>query len=475
MRMIKNISKPIVLAALAFNISACSDFLDLENANSLDVGTTVRDLPSLTNASNGVYSGFQSAGYYNRTFILLPDLMTDNAFVSRQNVGFYTNYDALEVNNQDGYANGAWASMYSLIANANLAIASGERLTLNPLQQNTANQIIGEMYAARALAHFDLVRFFAKPYNATADASHFGVPIITAPQTEIISPSRATVQQVYAQIIRDFEKSLQLMAPNGEKYRKNGRFTPDAAKALLAKVYLYMGNWAEAERYATEVISGGTYSLIPNNQYQNSWRFDFSTESIFEIENTNVDKAGVNGIGMMYEQGQYGDILTTADLYNTYALTDVRRTLIQVGRRGIDNPAYIVHKYPKGLSTQDDNIKVIRLAEVYLIRAEARAEQGKNDLAQDDLFEVMKRADPTALKVLLTGPELVDRILLERRKELAFEGNRLFDLTRKKKDVNLIRATSSTIIPYNDNRLILPIPIAEINANPNIAQNPGYL
>ncbi len=462
------------LLAMVLLGTSCSDsFLELKNPQSLPLRGTIKDLATLTTASEGVYAQFKGTGYYNRTFILLPDLLGDNVFISRSNTGKYLDHDIFAVTNDNGYVLGAWAAMYRVIVNANLAISEGEALALS---DNAVKQVIGELYAARALAYFDLVRLFAQPYNFTTDASHMGVPIVTAPNFEIVSPPRSTVKQVYDQIISDLQKALSLLSTP----QKPAHFTPTAANALLAKVYLYAGDWPNAEKYATDAIAG-PYSLLTNAAYVASWNTKFSVESLFEIANLATDNAGVNSIGYLYMQTGYGEALATADLYNTYTATDKRRDLIKVGIRKVtfENPAYFVEKYPKGAGTNDDNIKVLRLSDVFLIRAEARAELGKTDagkvtLAQQDLNTIVQRADPDAADVTLTGDALVERILLERRKELAFEGNRFFDLTRRKKDVNHIRSQEATVYTYPNEKFVMPIPVAETNANGNLIPNPGW-
>lgn len=462
---------------LTLTMGACSkSFIDYTNPQTLPLDGTIKDLKSLTNAANGVYNNFQNVDYYNRTFTLSPELISDNVFVSRRNSNRYLNHDNFSIGNGDGYVLGAWSAMYDVVVNANLAIAHGEAVNFIPGEEQGARQVIGEMYAARALALFDLVRFFAQPYNFTADASHAGVPVITEPKNEIIAPPRETVKVVYDQIVSDLQKSLTLMTA----VKKDGRFTVIAAKALLAKVYLYMEKWAEAEQLATEVIDNTTFKLLTNAQYVASWSAKFSGESLFEVANLSTDNSGSDGIGYFYEPGGYGDALATQDLYDTYTSTDVRRELIQAGTRtNAENPAYLVRKYPRGVSTRDDNIKVLRLSEVFLIRAEARAEQGKTNTAknagaQADLNTIIQRADPTADPVTLTGDDLVNRIILERRKELAFEGNRLFDINRKKMDLVLIQSDQTRTFTYPNNRFIMPIPFSEVNTNPNIEQNPAW-
>lgn len=455
---------------------ACSDsFLDLENPQGLDLRRTIVDVPSLQAAANGVYDKFQSIHYYNRSFLIYPEVIGDNMFVSRRNSGRYINYDFFRLNPDDGSATDTWYQMWRLINNANLAITRGEALDVTGAQENEVNEIIGEMYAARALCYFDMLRLFAQPYNFTADASHLGVPLITEPQLELIKPSRNTAGEVYEQVVNDFTKALTLLSAN----RKPGRFTIPAVHALLAKVYLYMEDWENAEHHATEVIEG-SYSLLATDAYLQSWAERHSVESLFEIINSAIDRPSTDGIGYFFEPAGYGDGLATKDLYDTYAATDIRKGLIEQGARpGGESPAYIVRKYPLGAVTMDDNIKVIRLSEVYLIRAEARAElaltNGSYTLgAQADLTTIVQRADPSAAAITQSGPALIDRILLERRKELAFEGNRLFDMNRKKRGILHIQSGRSEMLTYPNDGFILPISRTELQANPNMEQNPGY-
>ena len=473
MKNLKLIVSSFGIASL-LSLSACSvSFLDEANPQAVAFDQ-IKDLNSLTTASVGVYSKFTESNYYGRTFTLTPDIMGDNAFISIKNGGRYINQDRFSITNGDGYVTGAWSLMYQVIANANLALSAGHNLQFATQdEQVQANQILGELYACRALAYFDLLRFFAQPYNFTEDASHDGVPLITESQSSIISPPRASVAEVYAQIVNDLKQAEQLMRPA----KKNGFFTQVAAQALLSKVYLYMEDWENAEIYASKVINDGPYTLVSNVDYVASWAEDFNIESIFEVVFLSTDNLASNGLGYLYHQGAYGEVIATKDLYDTYTSSDVRRELITEGSRlDGEQDAHFIWKYPRGASSYDDNIKVLRLAEIYLIRAEARAEAATPDFAGacDDLNEIVLRADPTATPVNLTGQDLVDRIILERRKELAFEGNRLFDINRKKMDLTHIQSMETREFTYPNNRFIMPIPYSERNANDNISQNPGW-
>lgn len=466
----------LIAAGAALLLSGCGkSFLELKNPQAIDFDH-ISDLESLTTASTGVYSLFKQADYYNRTFLVVPELMTDNCFISIRNSGRYLNEDRFTVTNGDSYITGAWQLMNQAIANANLALAASRSISFSAGEQQQANQIIGELYACRALAFFDMIRFYAQPYHFTADASHPGIPVYTEPANEILYPARETVEKSYQQIISDLKQAESLLGSG----KKDGHFTLVAAWALLAKVYLYQEDWVNAETYATKVIDDNTYSLLQNQNYVAGWAAKFTAESILEIGNTPTSNSGSDGIGYVTEQRGYGDLLATKDLYDTYSATDVRRSLILPGARtGGEPQAYFIQKYPNGVGTKDDNPKVLRKAEVYLIRAEARAELALTDASRragalEDLNTIVKRADTQAADVDLSGQVLIDRILLERRKELAFEGNRLFDLNRKRKNVVNIQSDAQTTYTYPNNRFIMPIPYDEMNANPNMVQNPGW-
>jgi hypothetical protein len=466
----------IMLIAMLALVTSCKKGF-LEQTNPQTVGFEhVTDLKSLNAATIGVYSKFKQANYYNGAFTIIPELIGDNAFISIRNGGRYTNHDNFTVTNGDGYVTGAWGLMWEVIVNANQAIHRGSQIEFRGSDVATANQLLGELYSCRALAYFDLVRFFAQPYNFTPDAGHLGVPLVTDPPERIISPSRSSVAEVYDQIISDLQTAEGLLLPA----RKDGFFDLHAARALLAKVYLYKEDWQNAITYATKVIDESPYTLLTNANYVASWEQKFSSESLFEVANTPTSNSGVNSIGYLTEQGAYGELLATQDLYDTYSATDVRRQLIQPGSRpNGESNAYFIKKYPRGAATRDDNIKVLRLSEVYLIRAEAYAELSKlnpsyTTQAVEDLHTIMKRADPSAADIMITGQDLVDRVILERRKELAFEGNRLFDINRKKMDLIHIETDRTRVFTYPNNRFIMPIPYSERNANKNIEPNPGW-
>jgi starch-binding outer membrane protein, SusD/RagB family len=463
----------IALAACLLATQACKeDFLDVSPEQGLDLSNSVRDLKTLRSAVNGLYSNLQDNDLYGRSLLLVPDLMADNAFISRRNANRYLPQNEYRVIPTDAFNRNTWTDAYEVVANANGIIRNFPKATILESEKPEANHRLGEAYAMKALSYFALLRYYAQPYNFSAGAGHPGIAII-APEdnAKVVSPSRSTVGDGYNQIIRELETALPLLT-----LTESGRFTKEAAQALLAKVYLYMEKWADAEKMATAIIDGKKFKLLDTTNFVKSWEADFGTESILEIVNTDVDNAGFDAVSYFFAQGGYGDGLATDDLYNAYSPTDVRRQLIQKGTRASgENPAYIVKKYPSQSSASGDNIRLFRLSDIYLIRAEARAEQGNAATALEDLNRVAQRVD-SRLKPYtgLSGADLIDAILKERRKELAFEGERLYDLTRKKKSFTKIRTDAKETITYPSDKTIGPIPQAELDANKNMTQNKGY-
>lgn len=465
--------KHIVLSILvSIAVFSCSDnFLDINPEQNVPAESAVVDEKTLETALNGVYSELQSNNYYGRSFYVIPELMADNLFLSSRNTGRYLDFDNFVVSERDSYVEGLWIKLYSVLANASRVIEGGEQLESGSIEQQARfDQMVGEAYAIRALAHFDLVRMFAQPYNFTSDAGHIGVPIIAQVYNERISPPRDNVRTVYQQINSDLEQAISKMSLS----KQNGRFSVNAAHALAAKVALYQEDFNGAISHSSEVINSGVFSLIANSNYLDLWGTDFNSEMIFEVINTISDNPGTNGLGHFFDVTGYADALVTFDLLGYYDANDVRLSaIIQGAKPGAESDANFVGKFPLGTS-HDDNIRVLRLAEQYLIRAEAYAKTDKDDLAQVDLYNVISRANTGANAITETGQELIDLILLERRKELAFEGERLFDLNRNKRDVNMVQGDKNTWISYPSEKFILPIPLSELNANPNMEQNPGY-
>ncbi|MBL7813804.1 MAG: RagB/SusD family nutrient uptake outer membrane protein [Saprospiraceae bacterium] len=481
-----------LILVLLLNIglfTACNDrFLDIKPKENVSIADAIVSVPTMRTALMGTYSLMQHSDYYGRTLVVLPDLMSDNMYQSVVAGSRYNNYDRYSMTEADVDATNTWAQIYRVIINANAIIERGADLQtgFSTDEAIEIKQLRGEAHAIRALAYFDLCKLFAKTYTATTEGTQWGVPIVLSypkNKTDISYPARNTVKEVYDQIIRDAQFALDLMPPSGTVI--NGTFTARLNRwgvyALLSRVYLYKGDWGNAEKAATQVISSGKYSLLPNATLVTDYKKQLNTESIFEIVNTEKDNQGTDGVAYLYSQMGYGEMLASTNLYSAYNAADARKGFMSKGNRnasGGETNVNLINKYSGNTEGVhfNENIKVFRLAEMYLIRAEARARLGSDIKgAQADVQLIRSRAYPTAAMVTETGTGLIDFIMNERRREFAFEGYRLFDLLRTKTNFTKYSAAGNTIsITWMRDKVTLPIPQREILINPNLVQNAGY-
>lgn len=469
--MMKNIAiKKLFLFALILLVVSCSDLLEINPKQSIAEGEALETIEDFEAAVTGVYDLISSSNYYGRYFILTPDVMADDVKQNSQanRAKEYAEYVAFA---EHFVTEGLWEQMYQSLNAANAIINSDAEVA--PVEQDALDHIVGEAYAIRGQIFFDLVRLYGQHYTFTDDASHLGIPLILE-HDRLNDPNRNTVKEVYDQIISDMTDAISLMNP-ATRTGSTSTLSSTAVKALLSRVYLYKEDWENAEKMATEVIESGEYTLLTHdNYYTSGWVNDYSSESIFEIAMTENDNRGSDALGRMYIEEGYGDYLPSGDLSSLIPEGDARRAWFESddGLSG-DYAPYRLVKYPS--VTGQNNTKVIRLSEIYLIRAEAAAMQEKEIIAQSDVTLIRQRGLPSSEDITATGDELLQEVLLERRKELAYEGQRLWDLMRQKENLVRNECTAATCeVEYGDNRFVLPISAAELNANPNISQNPGY-
>jgi hypothetical protein len=316
------------------------------------------------------------------------------------------------------------------------------------------------------------VRFFAKPYF-DGGGSQLGIPIKL--DGEITSPTRNTVAEVYTQILADLNLAKTKLNADVAPYN----FTVDAVNALLSRVYLYQGDNANAEASATAVISTNHFTLV--DDLTTLWSTSGTDEEIFTLNLLPVESKGSDNLGQIFNPGiGYGDVRVTKDLRDMF--TDPADKRIPATFYQYTNGEYYVNKYPgendvPGLASP----KIIRYAEVFLNRAEARAKQGKYGLALADIDVIRDRAGLASIGAVPDANVLTE-VLNERRRELAFEGQRSFDIFRN--DQSLVRVQCNTGLEVNvsgnctvdkaSNLRIYPIPQRELDANKNMVQNEGY-
>ena len=458
--------------------SSCSQaFLDVSPSESLPPSEAFKDLSAIGQTALGMYSGLQDDTYYSYFMMAIPAVKGDD-FQTRQtgkrSEGSYKFNETAESTNG---GQGFWDQAYYSLNIANSILENIDNVeTTTEAEEVLKKQYKGEALAMRALINFDLVRIFGKPYSV--DNTSEAAPLLTSVQTPEDDPVRASVSQMYTQIVEDYKNAIPLLTQEINE----GRFNSWAAKALLSRVYLYMENNTEALNLAKDVINNSPYSLVSNGNYINSFSQDFNSERIFEIVNTDADNPGSREtigyvVGPQTTTSGYGAIITTQvfeDLISGEP-NDVRNNMFDTDDSG--NPKGYFKKWPgkPGASVILNNIPVIRLSEVYLNAAEAAVKLSDDIDANKYLGDIMIRANPTI--TVPSSPTLID-VLTERRKELALEGHRFFDLMRN--NLPSVRVGGRHLlgtpasISNTDNNAIFPIPETERRKSNSLTQNPGY-
>jgi starch-binding outer membrane protein, SusD/RagB family len=468
-----------IIFALGTVLFSCKKSYLVQNPpNAVPVGSAIKTPNDMADAVNGMYAAMSSNISFGRDIPVLGDLLADNVYISSQNSGRYLS----ENNYTYTVANGEAADIYS---RGYYSILQANRIIAAPVAtSDDVNELKGEAYIARALNYLELVNFFGQPYTVAPTSP--GVPLtLSVPSTPLqAKPARATVSAVYAKIISDLDSAYQIMPTAGTSLHAatSEYLSKYGAKAIEARAYLYMGDYTNAQAAALLVVQSGTYSLTAASNLLAYWAspapVSDGTETIFELAQTTANNNGFDELASIYSQDGYGDLLVTPDLFNLYSATDARQGLIIPATRKTIN-VLVNNKYSNLTNPSDqDDIKIIRYAEVLLTLAEAYARNGDEPDALQYLNQLAEARDPAFAGYSSSGTQLVTDILTERRKELAFEGLRYFDFTRLNLVINRPQvaqsAPSIATVAVGNFRRILPIPQAETDINPNTKQNPGY-
>lgn len=477
----KNIIIIFIVGSLSF--SSCSkDFIDQKPISTVSIDVLYKTNKDFLDAVTSCYSTLQDQ-YLN--FWMFGDLRVDDSW-DELNKGTPGAIDNFYVSTDDAVLNSTWRNYYSLINSTNIILAKIE--SANPLIVTDKERIIGEAKFLRAIAYFDLVRIFGD------------VPKITSPISTVESYSvpREPVETIYQEIIINDLKDSETKLPIQYDAANIGRCTQGAAKALLGRVYLTTHDFVAAESKLEEVTQMG-YSLLPN--YDDL--FDYSkdehhSEYIFDIE---YESGGIgegnsfnslflpNSFLMLKNYGVVGvgsDFNSPTDELRALFTSNDKRKDVTVGVKGgfYDNsgifiPFFLVNaqsytkKYitPSAPGDCPANFKVIRYADVLLMYSEALNENSKTSDALQYLNQVRKRAG-VAEYGNLSQTETREKIYIERRLELSFEGVRWFDVVRTGRALSLLQ--SQGMRPF---MTVFPIPLSQIQIiqDPSIfPQNEGY-
>lgn len=465
---LKNI---ILSSTLLFALAACESELELRPQQNL-IDESVFSNPSTTlSALRGVYSTAQTLEFYGSMPQVIDEFMGDNVefigtFPTLQDLN---NFSAVSTN---GNVAGIWQIHYQVVTRANKIIDNVPNV--DGLSDELKAQYIGEAKFLRALAYFQLANLYAQPFQVS-NGSNLAVPIVLDDFTgEITYPSRNTLAEVHGQIKLDLEEAIPgLPVSYDEASETRGRATKGAAYGLLSRLHLYREEWSDAVSAARSTLDQGIYTLASDYSFFNA----NSSEDVFTIQNSAIDngRTGSGGWASYYQPAPSGrgDAPFSQNLIAAFEAEpgDRRFDLKIVGQTsGIDY--FFNSKFPDAVNNSD-NSPVIRTTEVYLNLAEALAHLSTApDTEALGIVNQLRQRAGLAAKTVTSQQELINAILLERRKELAFEGHRRMDMLRNQLD---LRAGNS-VAAFGGTRTILPIPQREIDNNPGLQgqQNPSY-
>ena len=469
----------ITILTLTILLFGCTDFLVEEPKTTQSDVLTLSEYSGLNKATLGAYTRLVHERWYGAGFVLDAEMRSGNG--KRPGNTDYTSGRYTVPYGWDYNQNstpGLWEHGYYAISMANNVMdnLTEDKLTPNVTQQDL-NNLQAECLFLRALSHFDMVRLYAQSYRNQPDGP--GIPYVFHTDPADL-PERNTVREVYDFIVADLKQAETLIADN---YVRLGIADPTAActkpaiQALLSRAYLYMGQWQNAADYATRVINNTKYRMWTDAEYLNVWGMDVPSagEVIFEAygSTTNSYDAYWEANTWMTSPSGYADCAASNDLVYLYDQDDVRGQLFR-GVDDVDELFWSTKYIGKGRRTPDvSNTIVLRLSEMYLNRAEAIV-NGANVsgvTAASDLNMITSNR-----KGATYSAATQEDVFQERRKELAWEGHLWFDLSRLGRP--LVRTdytgTSNKDIPYPDSRWAMPIAQRELDANPNLVQNPGY-
>ena len=509
MKVLKSIYKVMGCAILAASLSSCvNDWLDVAPSDGTDADAALTSCSDLAAARTGMYAALKGnsnlVDYYGQQFFVYGDVHAGDDY-QYNNLGgsnrasFYydMNYQtASEFSSSTSSSNVAWKSPYIVIGRANRIIAAAEGGALSDAAEAkaTIDQYAAEAKVLRALAHFDLVRIYGKPYTEDQGAS-LGVPLVTGVLESNAKPARSTVAEVYTQVVKDLTEAISSNALATET--EPGYVSVWGAKAILSRVYLNMGDYANALSVAEDIIKNSGAALWTRDQYFKAWDASTPNESEF-LFRLNVagstDSNDLNGIGNLQQREGYKEMVATKKFVDmlTSDPEDVRNEMFLPATAAKEVATYGTNKvYLNKLRGQGGNLRnvtivpIIRLSEVYLTAAECAFRNNDKTKAVEYLNDLVKNRTTTVASLATVDNITLERILIERRKELIGEGQRYFDALRNNETITRYtseadkgwhKTLSKEAQSFNRDyfKAIAAIPQAEINANPNIKQNTGY-
>ncbi len=358
----------------------------------------------------------------------------------------------------DPTSGGGYNSYYSCINQVNQLLDELPGIPDKNFRGNSKNTKLAEGYFLRALAYFGLARTYG------------GVPIVLLPSSSGHSADgikRGTYEETLAQVEEDLNQAEKLF---DNLLPTRARASVWAVYALKARLYLYQERWDKAEEYATKVIDNAAFALTP--EVKDWYETALSSDAIFELVFTTADKNTIYTYYLPAGLGGRLDYVPNGELVQLLLDKSIGGKRSQlIAKQSADSEQYVVQQYNKTDGTS--SFPVLRLEEQYLLRAEARAQQGKLNDAVTDINVLRSRAEVASLNASVASKEsILLTIETERRLELAFDGHRYNDIIRTGRAAEVFGKINEV---YKDSKYwVFPLPWTVISADSDLEQNPGY-
>lgn len=482
----KKINKIVYLLLLAV-VFSCNDATDIDQDGIIyeeDGFTNLRDLKT---GLNGAYAAYGPD--FGGDAIYFNDVFTDNVKRGESNTGGGSEeYNFLLQPNSDAPSI-IWSNRYATINRINRSLDAYDRLypDFTEAEQVEADHVKANLLALRALCHFDLFQYYTSDYQDANGLSVIKMDFVPADYKEVYP--RNTVSEILTFINADLDASLALFNADATEYNDVFYLRPISVNFLKCKVALMSGNYPLAQTLAQDVISDSGLVLSPKTVYASMFTDTAEGESLFTLSRLSGNNAIVSNYFFNSSGGKPIDAIlqVSRQLFDLYKSTDVRRSVV-INPDGMNSAAdlFYIGKYKGSADGPTVNdIKLFRLSEAKLILAETKARAGNLVGAANDVrdIRIVRVAATEPLPVYADLTAALTDILLERRKEFAFEGHRYLDIKRIGKEINVgisrlpndaASFSAPLALPASDYRFTFPIPQNEIFANPTVAQNPGY-
>lgn len=453
---------------------SCDNTLDLKPEDSLTPEVVFSNETLTNGALNGMYSACQPSNVLSGSYDAATEWQTDNVkFVgSFPTFNEIFNYITLSDNTS---TSAFWIAHYNAILQANAVIKNTPNVPSQPTNAFTDAEkanIIGQAKFVRALLYLRLSANYGHQLQQNLKEANLSVPLVLEPfEGTIEYPKRSTLKEVHTQIEKDLLDAVNTITPTSTDRTKA---TVASAKALLARLYLYQEKWAQAADYSNQVINTTGFTFATNYTFYNT----LSTELIFTLQNVAGDAATTESYSNLFNGSNAngrGDCPFSDNLKALFTseVGDLRysATLTRTGTSAVGVQDLFTSKYPTA-ATRTDDPPVIRISEMFLIRAEANL-RGNLTVGGSLPVADVNRTRVRAGLAPLTALTLTD-ILNERRKEFCFEGLRRMDLLRNNLPLRSAGLANSAESAPGADKTIYPIPQRERDINKNLDQNKGY-